>query len=249
MLYKISPGNPVCWRIKPDVTILGHILMATGLSLEKMPMLYPLWYIRFLFVLVLIAPLFIVVARYSRIILISILGGLYLLFNPGDGSPIDMHIGFPLEGLFYFSVGCFLCDGKENDGCVARINGRGAHRLLGWMLLFLSGALIAIRALLLRNDFMNVSLLKPIYIFFGVIGVWIIVPEKTWPQIVTSSSFLIFVTHLFGLHLFNFCFGVNSDNALLLLVRIVFAILFAAAVSLLIRSHGKMFGALNGFRE
>ena len=226
-LYCISPDNPACWRIKSSTSFLNKVLLAAGLSPDKLPMLYPLWYVRFLFLLVLASPIFVLVARYSKIALIAITGVLYLALNPGDGSPIGFHIGFPFEGFFYFCCGLLMADGK--------IRMRVKSLTSVWAAL-VALALIILRAIMLYKGCHSVCLLKPTFIFLGILGMWSIVPSEEWAPKIVSLSFLIYVTHLFGLHLYNFIFRFGSDCLALLSGRICFDLFFAFAVSYFLKN-------------
>ena len=228
VLYFISPDNPACWRIRPNASLFQKVLLATGLSFEKLPLLYPLWYVRFLFLLVFLSPIFAVIARHSKTTLITVTGILYLVFNPGDGSPIGVHIGVPFEALFYFCCGLLIVD--ENIRSKIKL-------LFSTWAGFVALILIILRAVLLYKGFQEVYLLKPVYIFLGIIGMWYIIPSRVWSPRIVALSFLVYVTHLFGLNLYNFVFKCGgSDDVLLLTGRICFDLVFAFVVSYFLKN-------------
>ena len=111
--------------------------------------------------------------------------------------------------------------------------------------------LIVLRAVLLYNGSQEVYLLKPVFIFLGIVGMWYIIPGGRWPHSMVSLSFLVYVTHLFGLNLYNFVFKCGgSDDALLLSGRICFDLVFAFAVSYFLKNIiGRRVAMLWGGRE
>lgn len=128
-LSLVAPDNPICYRVVKRMPIVSRLLLSLGLSPEKLPMLYPLWYLRFLFLMVLVSPVFAFSAKHFMTSMFVVLGILYVLFNPGDGSPIGIHIGFPFEGAFYFYCGILLHDHKIKT-CINRFSRKLA--VLAW---------------------------------------------------------------------------------------------------------------------
>ena len=244
-LWKISPDNPVCWRMNQTMPLISWFMLATGLSLEKLPMLYPLWYIRFLFLLIVVSPFFLLIAKSHKRLFIGVIMFLYLMFNPGDGSPIGIHIGFPFEGVFYFCCGIMLSDNavesfEREDGMVSN----------GIRLIAVSLLLIIARTVSVRMDLPMIWVFKPLFIVFGVFGVWSIMPKKKWPEKLTRLSFLVYVTHVFGLQLYSFFLGRDSDSIVILLGRLVCGLCFALCVSFFIRNVANQYlAALFGWRH
>ena len=245
-LFLISPDNPVCWRMRIRVSVVSRILMAVGLSLEKLPMLYPLWYLRFLFLLVLISPVFAFGARSMKFVMLSGMLVLYLMFNPGDGSPIGIHIGFPFEAAFYFYCGIVLRDSGVK--CIlTKVYDK--YATLTWVGVLL---LVVLRAVSFRYGHMGSlsCFIKPLFVLAGIFAVWSIIPSKIWSNKFVSRSFLVYVTHVFGLQLFSFIFGRDSDSAVMLCGRVVFGLCFAFFVSHLLKNIvGNKVSFLWGYRR
>jgi hypothetical protein len=111
--------------------------------------------------------------------------------------------------------------------------------------------LIILRAVLLYKGIQEVYLLKPVFILLGIIGMWYIIPSGGWSPRIVSLSFLVYVTHLFGLNLYNFAFKCGgSDDALLLSGRICFDLVFAFVVSYFLKNVlGRRVAMLWGGRE
>ena len=245
-LFLISPSNPVCWRMRVNVSVISRMLMAFGLSLEKVPMLYPLWYLRFLFLLVLVSPVFAVGKRFWKFVIFAGMAFFYLAFNPGDGSPIGIHLGFPFEAALYFYCGIVLRGSrlKVYVGKICEIS-----PVLLWSGVWL---LVVLRTVLSRYGYIGglFCFIKPLFVFWGIITVWSDIPSKVWPNKFVSLSFLLYVTHVFGLQLFSFVFGRDSDNALMLLGRVAFGLCFALLVSHLLKNVvGNKVSFLWGYRQ
>lgn len=246
VLFMISPDNPACWKMKASSSLVAHILMASGFSLEKLPMLYPLWYLRFLVVFVLISPIFCVGNKFVKFAMFVGMGILYILFNPGDVSPIGLHIGFPFEAVFYFYCGILLRDSRIKCVLVKVYDKYAVVIWVAWAFC------IVLRTVLLRFGYIGsfFCFLKPLLVFVGVLAVWAVIPSKIWPKKLVSLSFLVYVTHVFGLQLFSFIFGRDSNSALILLGRVTFGLCFALLVSYFLRNIiGDKVGFLWGYRR
>ena len=229
-LYMIAPDSPVCYRIAQKMPVFSRILLAFGLSPEKLPMLYPLWYLRFLFVMVLVSPVFSAGYKHFKSSLLIFLAALYLTFNPGEGSPIGVHIGFPFEGVFYFYCGILLHDDKIRTN-VKRVSCKPIMLLGGGAF-----TLILARALIVRYVGHSFCLIKPLFIPLSLITVWSVISKNAWSNKFASLSFLVYVTHVFGLQLFSFVFGRDSDNVWMLLGRVSFGLCFAFCLSYLLKN-------------
>lgn len=244
VLYTISPDNPICWRMRQEIPTISRILQAIGLSFEKLPMLYPLWYVRFLFLLVVLSPFLVWGTKHLKNVLFIGVAILYFVFNSGDGSPVGLHIGFPFEGTLYFYCGILLHD-EMVKGFLNNIlsNMKGIRIFVIWCAVL---SLIMFRAVLVRNG-AGFIFLKPLFIPIGIVAVWSIIPNVAWPHRFVSLSFLVYVTHVFGLQLFSFMFGRDSDVALKLLGRVCFGLCFALGVSHLLKNViGNRVGVLWG---
>ena len=243
-MFLISPDNPAYWSPMLKKPISSHIMLAFGLSPGKLPLLYPLWYLRFLFLLVLLSPMFAFAAKHAKAFLLVILAALYLAFNPGDGSPIGIHIGIPFEGVFYFYCGILLHQDTIRS-CVKRISDSPAVYL--WVCVLVS---IVIRAIFFRYVGHFYSLIKPMFIGLGLAALWRIIPDASWSNKFVSLSFLIYVTHVFGIQLFSFIFGRDSENIGMLLGRVCFGLCLALLISYVLKNVvGNRIGLLWGGRR
>ncbi len=79
-----------------------------GLDMTKYPYSGPMWYIRNLFFLVLVAPFIGSVIRISRTLAWGLLGITLLLWFVPVTHISFFKVGFSLQGLFFFSVGACL---------------------------------------------------------------------------------------------------------------------------------------------
>ena len=230
VLSLVESDNPICYRVVQEMPIGSRVLLSLGLSPEKLPMLYPLWYLRFLFLMVLVSPVFALSAKYFGISMFAVLGILYIFFNPGDGSPIGVHIGFPFEGAFYFYGGILFRKHKIN----AYIN--RVDRKLAVLAGVVGVALIITRAVMLNYIGLPLWFLKPLFIPLALIALWFYISSDAWPSKLVALSFLVYVTHVFGLQLFSFIFGRDSDNVWMILGRVGFGLCFALIISYFLRN-------------
>lgn len=89
---------------------LEELQYVYGLNWFKLVRYNLLWYLRALFVLVLISPLLAKVVRTGTcgLLVLFLPYGLTPFLNPGSSLETFFEFGFSLKGLFYFSVGLYL---------------------------------------------------------------------------------------------------------------------------------------------
>ena len=243
IIFLISHNSPQAWQIAKPMSVWERILQALGLNFSILPMLYPLWYVRALFFLVLASPLFALCVKTSKISLIIITLVPYILFNPGDVSPIGMHIPLPFEGVFYFSLGVCMGYGPP------LYSPKGIN---GIFLVLVAISLVFARALAIRlslRDYVLMCLFKPFFIFLGLYGTWLAFPKMVWPENFTHLAFPVYVLHVFALQLFRCIWGRDSDNLLVLVFKAAFGICISLIVAHLMRNViGKRLACLWGWR-
>jgi fucose 4-O-acetylase-like acetyltransferase len=159
---------------------LEEFIVGLGLSPIKYPALNATWYIRSLMLLVVVSPIICKCVKTTVWLRgVFFLGVFCLMLIIGRDSNI-FKIGFSLEGLFYFSIGMALCimTGFRLSPVVSFI-------------IFLFGCVAVILLLFLRIPEWGVTLLLP----FLIVSIFLITPSYRFPEILTKSSFPIYILH------------------------------------------------------
>ena len=178
---------------------LMRILKDIGVDPRVTPLLAPLWYVRALFVLVLISPLveFIVGRNNKKMSFLGILSiaVVCFIFRPySDCASSSWYLffnyGFSLEGLLYFSVGVYLAKHRS----VLAIGFRP-----GVLLLVAGIALFALRAYLLLYTQCHWQACQ--IGFFAIpclgVGLFSIMPLFKLPASLMNASFPVYVCHFY----------------------------------------------------
>ena len=167
-----------------------NLLVWCGMDLTTSPSLFPMWFVRCLFLLVALTPFVNYFLQRSSVIfllgLFIISSFLYWISIP---DPIGYVLGFvlSLSGILYYSVGILLFYSRNKvDGLRWLTYKTGIPSLcIGLLLicLYLAG--------FVRLD------LRPIFVPFVLFGVWFLIPSGKWK--ISRYSFLIYVLHPFWL--------------------------------------------------
>lgn len=182
-----------------DASFFG-LLNSLGLTTCDMPGLYPLWFIRSLFVLVGISPLLVLLLSRFGVKLIGILFAITLI-GPGV-SDVDLFVvrfanGVMsiFGGLFYFSTGVYLRI-RESETKLSSVFNR----------IFLAiGFTLALIALMCELD--GSFLLSRYLCIFSVpllmFGLWDILPYIRLPMWLSRCAFPVFIMHVFAIGFYN----------------------------------------------
>ena len=178
-------------------TTLSDFLHILGLNPFQYPYLIPLWFIRCLFLFVLVSPLIAwIVKKSKRISLIFLtlifpLGLFRVIFQVEEGDILWCTVGtFSFLNLFYFSLGLHLALYPLQQN-----RPKYLMYLAGsfWLILLVSKGLSSL----------HTSSLSPYFGFLsipaGLYFIWHIVTEKPWNRVLTQASFPIFILHMFFL--------------------------------------------------
>ena len=174
----------------------GRWLKAIGLDLSVCPNLFPLWYVRCLFLFVLLSPLFKFAVERFRLLWLILAFTATTMFSsachfPDDAKDVPSWIGFfkygiSLSGVFYFSVGIFIrrfrVSVRSNALAVACVISSGVW-LIARTLARLNGGDLPI-----WTD--SLFLLAMLY------AVWHVMPSWRIPSWLTHCSFPIFLCHV-----------------------------------------------------
>lgn len=162
----------------------GRWIHSLGLDFDNTPLLTPLWYIRCLFIFVLLSPAFKFLVRRLGWLWLMMAYALYL----GDslwpyrcpGLKGFFHYGFSLPGVFYFSVGIFI-----RNCAVKYISRRVAICCLG------AGLVVLLCGITLKAS----DAFSPFFVPFVLYGTFCLIPDVAWPRWFTGSAFPIFLMH------------------------------------------------------
>ncbi len=159
------------------------------------PRHYPLWYVRALFILVLLSPLIKMGVRKFKIgwLLFWFIAPKIVSMLVTSGSYWNgfFTYGLPLVGgMFYFSLGVYLRSFKVS------VRSRALF-ILCVILCVVCGAAILIAQVILRArgiDFpMKISYLRVPALMYAV---WYIMPSRPFPEWLTACAFPIYVMHI-----------------------------------------------------
>ncbi len=183
----IRAGRPFGTNI---ALINGHALSVFGLELDKWPCSIPLWYLRALFMFVLVSTGIVwILRRIPRtwiILLFTVSLALAFAPDPKEGgcSGFLQH-SFSIGGLMYFSVGLWMRmrDFHYNSKKTAII-----AAIIGLMLLLIK-ILLSYKGISLKPGLNSFAI--PCFIY----ATWYFMPTCSLPEILKGVSFPIYLMH------------------------------------------------------
>ncbi len=163
-----------------------------GLTFELMPLFYPLWFVRWLMVLILASRIFVWVLKRGQMLgiafLILLFGADVFLGPLLKEHPIWQCISF--SGLFFFNCGIYLRLYPPR----IKTTVLGASGLVG--------VGMALFALLLYGRLAEIAwmrYLNRVAILFVLTGVWRLMSSNGWNERLVACSFPIYLLHVFVL--------------------------------------------------
>ena len=184
-LYRTHAFDPADWWRGKDALLFG-------LDLRQPPLMLSLWYLRTLFLLVLLSGVLAGAVRRRGAATLVMLGAAYLAYGvlvdwrpelAANALGSLLRSTFAPEAFFYFAAGLWL---RIRD--VKPVARRASPFLL------VAAALLAVR------QAVGPWLPYPVVIPFALYGVWCAVPATPWPKALTSLSFPIYLIHWFFVH-------------------------------------------------
>lgn len=182
-----------------DMTLAGF-LKSLGFTTCETPGLYPLWFIRSLFALVLVSPVLVwLLSRLGKKLLVVLfviaLAGPVVSQADVFAIRLARSIFVVFGGLFYFTAGLYmrLC-GNFFESSDKRLLPLG---LIG-LSLTVSGAVGELCGLMSMRSYcfvLGVPLLMS--------WLWRIMPSSRWPNWLTGCAFPIFILHVFAIGAYN----------------------------------------------
>ena len=177
-----------------SIVLSDDWLRTFGVDLCNMPKLYPLWYVRCLFLFVLIGPIFKWGVRKAKWWWIATVFLVYAVSSGILGTvDVDQRTsimrffchGFSLSGVFYFSAGVFI----RKFG-LRRPTNKQTYMMLALGLLLLIGTKAGLY--FWQCKFYGIgSIIVPLLLY----SIYHFMPTTPWPNWLTSCAFPIFLMH------------------------------------------------------
>ena len=172
-----------------------------GLDPFSTPLLSITWYLRSLFLLVLIS-LFLVFALKKNCVVTIIMCYLIYVLSYGYsnwGMPLSMCFVrrcFSTQGLAFFIIGMAI----RLVGDFNPLN----NRYKAWGAIIIGAVLFVIKGYFLYLSQIRYSqFMSTVAIPFLLFGVWYFVPSRAWPKSIVGSSFAIYLIHMFVVYPFQ----------------------------------------------
>ena len=186
--YEYHGANELAW------VSIGGVLRVVGLDYAgNMP---TMWYMRTLFILVMLSPL-ISIAKSAAVIFF---GSAYLLFSVLSSQVVEpwsyiLEYLISLRGLLYFSLGIYIFSHQEVMGAIAKKILVGASGILFFIFNLLYGDG--------RGGVFDVLMVPGL-----IVIVYYVVKQTRIPTILTNFSFAIYVTHAMIAYCLSAIYGV-----------------------------------------
>lgn len=166
---------------------LHNLVAATGLSLVDYPGLIPLWYVRCLFIFVLLSALFKWGVSKLKYLWLAVLFCLCVFNNFSGNMKEFFSVGFSISGAFYFSVGIFI----NRQGIVNCK--RPIYAIACWIV---GVALLSVHVVYdYRGDASPIRFVALAIPFF-IYATWQVIPSRKLPSWLTACSFPIYLMHM-----------------------------------------------------
>lgn len=232
VLWPVGSPDGICARAQMKAS---SIAAAFGLNFFTNPEANrPLWYLRDLFLLVLLSPLIGWILRASRGLALAAFLVLYLAVNPGTLDfpgfwmgqrwRIFWTFGFSLEGLFYFSVGWFLAFHPMDLT-------RRAGLSLGAVGLLLGAVAVGLAA----HGSPWSGYASELSVPFVMAGLWVLTPSVPWPRGLVGNAFAVYVMHPIFLRLLLEPRRLLPDTPAMFAVEWLLAVLASVFVAIVLR--------------
>lgn len=211
-----------------QILSVPNLLDFYGVSLGELPGLTPLWYLRGLFILVLLSPLLHSFLRFGRmgLVVLFMVYGLVCPGPAGEGLLHDLTLYgiLPAAGIFYFTLGMAL-----RERVIAWSVPREALpyiAIAGGLLVFLQPSACCERLWYFQYfGWLSIP--------FLLLGLWMVIPSNRWPTWLTGSAFAVYILHRFFFQIAKTIVGGN-DTVLRYAFIAVFMFSVALAVSVVL---------------
>lgn len=180
-------GRPILAHVACSV---HGVLCALGFDVFHQPAAGQLWFVRALFIFIVMSPLLKFLARWYGLLILMLL---YVFICPWPTEWVEASSWrlifrwfFSLEGVFYFVVGMMLRLEDVNLNC---------RRLLSVVFLFMGFVFLSMAAWGDLCCWTGACYFRITGIPFALIGVWGIMPIDKWVTWLVQSSFSVYLVH------------------------------------------------------
>ena len=168
--------------------ITGGWLSAIGLNPFAFPAMIQFWYLRALFLLVVLSPLLLRLATNCGLVMVLAVYGSLCPFVVGEYSDLDVFLRstISLEGVFYFTVGMYL---RQHP--VKLNKWKAVSIIIMAIITVVAGSWCRCHGLLIAGNW-----LRWVSLPFVLISFWILTPTVCLPSWLTSCAFPIYLAHI-----------------------------------------------------
>ena len=220
----------------------GKWIKILGLNLFQCPFYSPMWFLRALFLMVIMSPAISYMAKVwggGGVILIFIA---YWLMAP-DARRNDewrwfFRHGVSLFGMFWFALGMYLRKRMRDWTDLYPWGVWGAVASIGIAMSLLAGSIAAHFS---RFD-MSISL-EPFFVLFALYGGFFFVSSSKWADILTNNSFPVYLIHSFFIFIIGFVLK-NQDSWAILSARVLFAFVISLCAAFTIKKLSPRFATM-----
>ena len=222
---------------------LSSITVPAWGGMFTLPPLGPTWYIRTLFLFVLMSPLLVALLKRNAEMVIGVSFLLYAMFYRSVSVPFGTWKAIPntlinLEGLAYFLVGLKLAmDGKTWN----------VPRKIAIATLVVSVLVTVFRMYCKAGGYVFLYNHARFLVIPGFLwALWKVVPPYTWPKWLTSSAFAIYLIHPFAIFWFRKFASARIDGFIPYCICAAVAILFPIALKSTLQGRSPVSSATSG---
>ena len=193
VIVNLLSGNSVAIPSLRDMAT--GFIQIIGLDFTRMPRVFPFWFIRALFLLVLISPLIKkLLERFDRVFMVALfIGYIAVTFINNNSLRTLFECGFSVHAAFYFTVGVYI----------ARYNISKPSKVANLCLCSLGACLFVLRIVLAYIEPKHAGILGAVSLPLILYLVWCCMPQTQLPVWLTSCAFPIYMMHLLFIHLYG----------------------------------------------
>ena len=215
----------------------GSVLSIFGLDFRIVPFYAQLWFLRSLYILILLSPILALLVRRCGFVGLLVLFVLYHQFGSDDAflnqNIVWLRCTLSLKGAFFMAFGMWF---RFHHNDVLIYGGRGRMPIA--VLAATIGSLMSLYAINIKinsapdGQIVNVSCFTNL-IF--LVSFWLIIGSRRWTSVITSTAFPIYLIHVFYMIIFDACISKRIDIVWVVVAKYLFALCLSIGTALVIR--------------